>query len=89
MATADLNDVPDKVKSILREFIEEGSYYPLEYFTSFEINRINFKINGQSSFKKYRSYQNIESPAMILCTLLISRVFIRDILFQILMDEHS
>jgi len=74
---SNLDEIPENVQNILYKYIKDNSYFPKKYLSKFEINRIDFKFNGET--------KNISSKhsAMILSYLIINGVTIQQILLHL------
>ena len=71
-----LSDVPEKIQSILYEYIKDKGYFPKKYLSTFQVNRLNFDFYGAS--KKLNESQ----VGMIIAYLIISGVTIQQILLH-------
>ena len=74
---SNLDEIPENVQNILYKYIKDNSYFPKKYLSKFEINRLDFKFNGET--------KNISSKhsAMILSYLIINGVTIQQILLHL------
>ena len=74
--TAKMSDVPDKIQQIIYEYIKERAYFPKEYLTTFQTNRLDFDFYGAS--------RNVNSAqgGMILAYLIICGVLVQQILIH-------
>jgi hypothetical protein len=70
-------DIPDEIRGIFAKFILTSVYFPKKYLTSFEINRLNFNLNG--SLAKVKD----SSASMIIGLLVFSRIICQKILLKI------
>ena len=74
--TTRLTDIPEKIQEILYEYIRERGFFPKQYLTTFQTNRMDFEFYGGS--------RNV-SPSrggMILAYLLICGVLVQQILLH-------
>ena len=71
-----LSDVPEKIQSIIYEYIKDKGYFPKKYLSTFQVNRLNFDFYGAS--KKLNESQ----VGMIIAYLIISGVTIQQILLH-------
>ena len=72
-----LDDLPDKVQSVLIEYIKQKCYFPRKYLSKFQIYRIDFNFYGGT--KNLTIYQS----AMILSFLIINGVSVQQILLHL------
>ena len=74
--TAKMSDVPDKIQQIIYDFVKERAYFPKEYLTTFQTNRLDFDFYGAT--------RNVSSSqgGMILAFLLICGVLVQQILIH-------
>jgi len=72
-----IEDLDGNVKQILYKYIKEKGYFPRDYLTDFEVNRIDFDFYGAST------KNNSDICAMIISFLVINRAFIENILLNI------
>ena len=74
--TTKLAEIPDKIQEIIYEYIKERAFFPKNYLTTFQTNRMDFEFYGSS--------RNV-SPSrsgMILAYLLICGVLVQQILLH-------
>ena len=69
--------IPEEVQKIIYRFIKKKAYFPKNYLTIFEINRLNFDFYGSCS------NNSLEQSAMILSYLLISSITVQQIFLNI------
>ena len=72
-----LDDLPDKVESVLIEYIKQKCYFPRKYLSKFQIYRIDFNFYGGT--KNLTLCQS----AMILSFLIINGVSVQQILLHL------
>ena len=75
--TTKLTDIPDRIQEIIYEYIRERGFFPKQYLTTFQTNRIDFEFFGGT--------RNINSTraGMILAYLIICGVLVQQILLHI------
>jgi len=72
-----LDDLPDKVQSVLIEYIKQKCYFPRKYLSKFQIYRIDFNFYGATK------NLSLCQSAMILSFLIINGVSVQQILLHI------
>ena len=72
-----LDDLPDKVQSVLIEYIQQKCYFPRKYLSKFQIYRIDFNFYGGTK------NLTICQSAMILSFLIINGVSVQQILLHL------
>ncbi len=72
-----LNDLPLEVRTVLKEYIKQKSYFPKKYLSKFQINRIDFNFYGGTE------NLTICQGAMILSYLIINGISVQQILLHI------
>ena len=74
--TTKLIDIPDKVQEIIYDYIKERAFFPKQYLTTFQTNRMDFEFYGGT--------RNVNSSrgGMILAYLLICGVLVQQILLH-------
>ena len=72
-----LDDLPLEVRTVLKEYIKQKSYFPKKYLSKFQINRIDFNFYGGTE------NLTICQGAMILSYLIINGVSVQQILLHI------
>ena len=72
-----LSDIPTKVQKIIYEFIKNRAYFPKYYISTYQVNRIDFEFYGGSRLI------TVPQGAMIISFLLISGIFVQQILLHI------
>ena len=72
-----LDNLPDKVQSVLIEYIKQKCYFPRKYLPKFQIYRIDFNFYGATK------YLSLCQSAMILSFLIINGVSVQQILLHI------
>jgi hypothetical protein len=75
--TNDMEQIPEEVQKIIYRFIKKKTYFPNNYLTLFEINRLNFDFYGSCL------NNSLEQSAMILSYLLISSITVQQIFLNI------
>jgi len=75
--TNDMEQIPEEVQKIIYRFIKKKTYFPKNYLTFFEINRLNFDFYGSCL------NNSLEQSAMILSYLLISSITVQQIFLNI------
>lgn len=75
--TTKIGDIPHKIQEILYEYIRERGYFPKDYLTTFQVNRLDFEFFG--------GMRNVTVPraGMVLAYLIICGVFVQQILLHI------
>jgi len=75
--TTKLTDIPDRIQEIIYEYIKERGFFPKQYLTTFQTNRIDFEFFGGT--------RNVNSTraGMILAYLIICGVLVQQILLHI------
>ena len=71
-----LSDIPERVQTIIYNYIRERAYFPKKYMSTFQINRIDFNFYG--------GIKNLteEQMGMLVAFLLISCVTVQQILLH-------
>ena len=72
-----MNDLPLEVRTVLKEYIKQKSYFPKKYLSKFQINRIDFNFYGGTE------NLTICQGAMILSYLIINGISVQQILLHI------
>ena len=74
--TTKLTDIPDRIQEIIYEYIRERGFFPKQYLTTFQVNRIDFEFFGGT--------RNINSTraGMLLAYLIICGVLVQQILLH-------
>ena len=74
--TTKLSDIPDKIQEIIYDYIKERAFFPKNYLTTFQTNRMDFEFYGSS--------RNVNGSrgGMILAFLLICGVLVQQILLH-------
>ena len=74
--TTKLIEIPDKVQEIIYEYVKERAFFPNQYLTTFQINRMDFEFYGAT--------RNVSSSraGMTLAYLLICGVLVQQILLH-------
>ena len=74
--TTKLIDIPERIQEIIYEYIKERAFFPKNYLTTFQTNRMDFEFYG--------STRNVspQRSGMILAFLLICGVLVQQILLH-------
>ena len=72
-----LIDIPERVQQILYSYIKDKGYYPKNYLTTYQINRIDFNFYGGT-----KNLQG-DQVGMLLAMLIISGITVQQILLHI------
>ena len=72
-----INDIPEKVQSVLFQYIKKVSYFPKKYLSTFQIIRMDFNFYGGTK------NLTIIHKGMILSYLIINGVCVQQILLHI------
>ena len=75
--TDNMEQIPEEVQRIIYRFIKKKTYFPKDYLSLFEINRLNFDFYGTCL------NNSLEQSAMILSYLLISSITVEQIFLNI------
>ena len=66
-------DIPDKIKKVMRNFISDKSLLPIGFLTTFEFNRLEFDTKGRLI------NMTGERKALLTCMIILYRVLLIDI----------
>ena len=75
--TQKLSEIPKSIQQIIYHFIKERAYFPREFFTTYQIYRLDFHFYGGTRMV------NENEASMILSLLLINGVVVKQILYHI------
>ena len=74
--TSKMNEIPQEIQKVFYKYIKNKSYFPKQYLTTFQVNRLEFDVFGAT--------QRITDPqaGMILAFLVICGVSVQQILLH-------
>ena len=75
--TQKLSEIPKSIQQIIYNFIKERAYFPKEFFSTYQIYRLDFHFYGGTRMI------NEEEESMILSLLLINGIVVKQILYHI------
>ena len=74
--------LPSRIREILYNYIKIGAYYPQNFLTTFEINRLGFDFYGGLGVYVKKT-QSFEQSGMIITNLLLRQVLVRIVLLNV------
>ena len=72
-----LQDVPERVQLILYSYIKDKGYFPKDYLSTYQINRVDFNFYGGTK------NLSIDQVGMLIAFLIISGITVQQILLHI------
>ena len=72
-----LADIPERVQQIIYSYIKDKAYYPKQYLTTYQINRVDYNFNGGTK------NMQADQVGMLVAFLIISAVTVQQILLNI------
>jgi hypothetical protein len=71
-----LADVPERVQQIIYSYIKDKAYYPKQYLSTYQINRVDYNFNGGTKNLKE------DQVGMLVAFLIISGVTVQQVLLH-------
>ena len=73
--TTKLIDIPDKIQEIIYEFIKERAFFPKNYLTTFQTNRMDLEFYGNTR-NASPSRAGMISAYLLICGVLVQQILL-------------